>query len=86
MLNEASGREGAQPGGYMPEWFKTREAAAFAGVSVDTIERWLVLGLPASKPSGALLISRGDLDAWIRAHPARLALTEPVDACVVVSE
>ncbi len=49
------------PEGYMT----TKQAAAFLGVSIKSIRRYIKnYGLPATKPGGVYLIRRQDLEHW----------------------
>jgi len=51
------------PAGYMT----TAQAAAFLGVSVKTVRRYIKAhGLEASKPGGVWLIKRETLEQWAR--------------------
>jgi excisionase family DNA binding protein len=47
------------------------EAAEYARVHPDTIDRWRQEGLVFSMVRGKVLIAREDLDAYIRSHRAR---------------
>ena len=51
------------PAGYMT----TAQTAEYLGVSVKTVRRYIKQhGLPAYKPGGSWLISRADLDRWMK--------------------
>jgi len=59
------------------EWFRITAAARWAGVSTRTVRRWLDKGLTSYRPAGFLLISRCDLDKFIRSY------REPTRTCIV---
>ncbi len=48
-------------------YLSLRDAAAWASVSVRTVERWLLLGLPTSQvtPRGRRLVRVADLDTFL---------------------
>lgn len=51
------------PEGYLT----TKETAAFLGVSVRTVHRYIhAHGLPAKKPGGVWLISKEELLQWMK--------------------
>lgn len=54
----------------MTQRYMTRlEVAAYTGLSLSTINRWLRAGLPRIKtPSGGILIDRERLDAFLAAR------------------
>ena len=54
----------------MTHWLRTSEAADHARVSATTLYRWRCEGLPYSLVRGAILISREDLDRFVREHAA----------------
>lgn len=47
-------------------WMTRREAAAYARVSPQTIDAWRKAGLPSVKRGRTVLISRDDLQEFLR--------------------
>lgn len=47
------------------------EAAEYAGISIRTLHKWKLDGLPFSAVGGTVRIHRDDLDKYIRGHRAR---------------
>lgn len=51
-----------------PEWMDLKTLARYSSVSVKTIHRWMAADidpLPASKPSGKVLVKRKTFDLWM---------------------
>ncbi|MBU2549281.1 MAG: helix-turn-helix domain-containing protein [Proteobacteria bacterium] len=46
-------------------WFRPRDAAAYVGVSLRTLNMWLKAGLPHSRVKGCVLIRRESLDSYL---------------------
>jgi len=46
-------------------WLRETEAAAYAHVSVRTIQRWIARGLPHYAISGVVLFRQEDIDRFI---------------------
>ena len=56
-------RKPKTPAGY----FTVQQAADYLGVCEKSIRRYITLyGLPASKPAGRYLISREELERWMK--------------------
>lgn len=54
-----------------PSPYMTRkEAAAYARVSTKTIDRWIRLGMPATRIGGRVLIRPAALSRWIEVKAA----------------
>ena len=56
-----------------PQFLRVENVAQACGVSAKTVYRWLHDGLPHHRPPGAgsrgiLLVSRTDLDSWLRRY------------------
>jgi hypothetical protein len=50
----------------MEGWGKTKQAAAYAGVSIRTFRKWLKNGLKHScLPSGVILVKFQDIDEFL---------------------
>ena len=58
----------------MTTWLRTTQAAEYARVSPTTLYRWRLEGLPYSLVRGSVLISRDDIDRFVRDHSARVIL------------
>lgn len=54
----------------MNDYLRTKDAAEYLGVAIDTLRGYARDGLiPYSRPGGRLLIfSKADLDKWIEKH------------------
>ena len=48
------------------QYFRRKEAAAYARISLTTLKKWIKVGLPVHRPGGIPLIARDDLDTFIR--------------------
>lgn len=51
-----------------PEWMDLKTLARYSSVSSKTLHRWITADidpLPASKPSGKVLVSRKRFDLWM---------------------
>lgn len=51
-----------------PEWMDLKTLARYSSVSIKTIHRWMTAEsdpLPASKPSGKVLVKRKTFDLWM---------------------
>lgn len=49
-------------------WLRAKSVALLCDVSARTVRDWIKAGLPHSKVGGAVLVSREQLDEWLRAH------------------
>ena len=65
---ERRGRDGSND---VPDWLDPEAAAAYAGVSLWTVRRWIEHRLlpfaQPSGPTGRIRIAKSDVDAFLRA-------------------